>query len=66
VASTDTRSLAPWGAIKRCPVCRGTDVRSFGVLRACGGCRHTFHRRDAGPRQPVDVTGWVGGSDYDY
>jgi hypothetical protein len=66
MASIDTRSLAPFGTTKRCPACRGTDVRRLGVFRVCGACTHVFHWRDAIHGQPVDVAGWVGGSDYDY
>jgi hypothetical protein len=62
----DTRSLAPLGGIKRCPVCGGTDVRRLGVLRVCGTCTHAFRWRQAVRSQPIDLAGWVGGSDYDY
>ena len=66
VASSDIRSVAPLGAITRCPVCRATEVRWFGGVRVCVAGTHMFPGRDTVPHQPVDVTGWVGGSDYDY
>ena len=48
VSSIDIRALTPVGAGTRCPVCRDTDVRWFGILRICAACRRRFHWRDAG------------------
>ena len=61
VASIDIRSLASLGAIKRCPVCRGTDVRWFGVLRVCAAGTHVFHWRDA-VRESVEPVADQGGT----
>jgi hypothetical protein len=66
VARIDSRSLARLGAIGRCPSCRGTGIRHVGVLRVCASCAGVFLRRDSLRREPTDVSGWVGGSDYDY
>jgi hypothetical protein len=47
MVTIDVRSLTSLGTRTRCPVCRGTDVRWFGILRVCVACANVFHWRDA-------------------
>ena len=47
MVTIDVRALTSSGAKKRCPVCRATDVRWYGILRVCVACANVFHWRDA-------------------
>ena len=47
MATIDMRALTPLTTTRRCPFCRATDVRWFGILRVCVACANVFHWRDA-------------------
>jgi hypothetical protein len=46
MTTIDVLALTPLGKGKRCPFCRGTDIRWFGILRVCAACAKMFHWRD--------------------
>ena len=47
MATIDMRVLTPLTATRRCPLCRASNVRWFGILRVCVACANVFHWRDA-------------------
>jgi hypothetical protein len=47
MATIDFQALTPLGTATRCPFCRATNIRWFGILRVCVACANVFHWRDA-------------------